>query len=90
MQRILEMKHIKEIRKALKIKQSDFSKKLGIDQSNFSNIENGKLIISRIPEIIEQSMVILEPELTKHIIKKELELKFFKDALEIHKERKIR
>lgn len=62
-----EMKDIKYLRKLVKVKQFILAEELGIEQSNYSNIENGKLVTSKINEIKANAVKILLPILEKQI-----------------------
>ena len=67
------MNDIKVLRQKVKVKQRVLAKQLGIEQSNYSNIENGKLITSKIPEIRRRALEILLPKLDSLVIEKSLE-----------------
>lgn len=67
------MNDIKVLRKKVGMKQCVLAKELGVEQSNYANIENGKLITSKIPEIRQKALEILLPKLDHLIIEKELE-----------------
>lgn len=68
------MKSIKKARKICRISQTIFAYRLGIDQSNYCNIENGKLILKTIPELKKNAVSILLPELDSIIASKYKEL----------------
>jgi len=58
---------IKNLRKATGMKQFILAEKLGIEQSNYSNIENGKLITGKIQNIVSEAEKILLPLLENKI-----------------------
>ena len=68
------MKSIKKARKICRISQTIFAYRLGVDQSNYCNIENGKLILNTIPELKKKAVSILLPELDSIIALKSEEL----------------
>jgi len=61
------IEQIKNLRKATGMKQYILAEKLGIEQSNYSNIENGKLITGKIQNIVSESEKILLPLLENKI-----------------------
>jgi transcriptional regulator with XRE-family HTH domain len=68
------IEQIKELRKATGMKQTVLAEKLGIEQSNYSNIENGKLITNKIQNIILEAEKILLPLLENKIFYTQTEL----------------
>ena len=68
------MKLIKEARKACKIKQFHLAKIMSIDQSNYSNIENGILVLRSIESVKKKAASILLPKLSDVISDKQKEL----------------
>lgn len=68
------MESIKKARKICRITQTEFAKRLNVDQSNYSNIENGKLILKTIPTLRKVAISILVPELDYIIALKSKEL----------------
>ncbi len=57
------MREIKQARKICKITQSEFAKMLNMDQSNYCNIENDKLMPNNILELKNLAISILLPGL---------------------------
>ncbi len=72
--KIQNMESIKKARKICSITQTEFAKRLNVDQSNYSNIENGKLILNTIPTLRKVAISILVPELDYIIALKAKEL----------------
>ena len=72
------METVKLIRQTLRIKQYEFAKLLGSQQTNYSKIENGVLI----PKIREKAFEILKPELKIAIEEIEERLEFLKQLYE--------
>jgi len=68
------IEQIKNLRKATGMKQFALADKLNIEQSNFSNIEKGKLITSKIQSIVLKAEKILLPLLDNKILEAEREL----------------
>lgn len=68
------VEQIKNLRKATGMKQFVLAEKLNIEQANYSNIENGKLITSKIQDIILEAEKILLPLLDNKILDTEREL----------------
>jgi DNA-binding XRE family transcriptional regulator len=62
------MKDIKKLRKICKLSQIELAYELGIEQSNYCNIENGKLIPNNLAEIRQKAIKILMPLLDLKII----------------------
>lgn len=62
------MERVKRLRKEVGMKQYILAEKLGIEQSNFANIENGRWIPGNIRETEERAVKILKPLLTKKIL----------------------
>jgi predicted transcriptional regulator len=58
---------VKTVRKAVGMKQYFLAELLRIEQSNYANMENGKLITSRLQEVVESALVILIPMLEEDI-----------------------
>jgi len=61
------MEIVKELRKKLKVKQYVLANTLGIQQANYANIENGKLIPNNLDEIKEKALNELKPFLNQKI-----------------------
>ena len=79
------MENIKWCRKKLKISQKELANALGMDQYNYCNIENGKLILNSIPNLKRRAIDFLLPRLKSKvsIMKNEiLELEVMIEALE--------
>lgn len=57
------IEQIKNLRKEVGLKQYVLAEMLYVEQSNYANIENGKLVTSKIPNIIEKAEEILVPML---------------------------
>lgn len=57
------IEQIKNLRKEVGIKQYVLAEMLCIEQSNYANMENGKLITGKLNEIIEKAETILIPML---------------------------
>lgn len=76
------MKKIKEIRELVGMKQGDLANALGIQQSNYSAMENERLIIPSAGTIKERALKILLPMLYEVIQKKEQELNDLKELYE--------
>lgn len=76
------MKDVKQLRKVCKVSQVQMANDLGIDQSNYCNIENGKLIPNNLEEIKEKAIDILYPTFIKILLVKNSELYNLK---ELHK-----
>lgn len=57
------IEQIKNLRKEVGLKQYVLAEMLCVEQSNYANIENGKLVTSKIPNIIEKAEEILVPML---------------------------
>jgi len=68
------MEIVKQLRKKLKVKQYVLANTLGIQQANYANIENGKLIPNNLDEIKEKALNELKPFLVKKIKDTEAEL----------------
>jgi DNA-binding XRE family transcriptional regulator len=62
------MKDIKKLRKICKLSQIELAYELGIEQSNYCNIENGKLIPNNLDEIKKKAIKILLPLLDLKIL----------------------
>ncbi len=61
-------KDIKKLRKICKLSQIELAEHLGIEQSNYCNIENGKLIPNNLDEIKQKAIKILLPLLDLKMI----------------------
>lgn len=64
----ITINHVKVIRKEVGMKQYVLAEMLNIEQSNYANIENGKLIPNKIPDIIHDALTILIPKLDEKIL----------------------
>lgn len=88
------MELVKNIRKCVGIKQVEMAESLGIDQSNYCNIENGKLIPNNISEIKEKALDILLPKLSNRIHIEETKLNAFyllrDEALQANKKQTLK
>ncbi len=62
------MEKVKRLRKEVGMKQSELAFNLGYCQSNYSKIENGKLITNTMPKLEEDAVKILKPLLIKKIL----------------------
>lgn len=62
------MKDVKKLRKICALSQIELANELGIEQSNYCNIENGKLIPNNLAEIRQKAINILMPLLDLKII----------------------
>ena len=76
------MNKIKEARKLCKITQTEFAKRLNIEQSNYCNIENGKFLVNTIQELKKKASSILVTELDTLITLKQRELSDIKKLRE--------
>lgn len=65
---------IKNLRKTVGMKQFALANLVGQNQSNYANIENGKLITEKVPKIIEDAKLILLPMLDEKIFNAQLKL----------------
>jgi len=65
MKRTIE--HIKVLRKEVGLKQCILAEMLCIEQSNYANMENGKLVTNKIPNIVDKAEKILVPMLEAKI-----------------------
>jgi len=74
----LTMNHVKVVRKEVGMKQYVLAEMLNVDQSNYANIENGKLITSKVPDIIHNALSILIPELDNKILETKLQNAYLK------------
>lgn len=63
----LTMNHVKVVREEVGMKQCDLAKKLKINQSNYANMEKGKLFTKKIPNIINEALLILVPKLDEKL-----------------------
>lgn len=61
------MEIVKLLRKKLKVKQYVIANTLGLQQANYANIENGKLIPNNLDEIKEKALNELKPFLNQKI-----------------------
>lgn len=77
------MRQVKEIRKLVGMKQYVLASILGIEQSNYANMENGKLHTNYIPMLRDKALSILKPQLQVLIEEKERELKNLNNLLKI-------
>jgi DNA-binding XRE family transcriptional regulator len=68
------MEHVKLLRKAVGIKQHKMAEMLNIDQSNYCNIENGRLVPLNLDAIKQRCLNVLLPEIDKLIQKKNEEI----------------
>jgi len=59
----ITMEHVKTVRKTVGMKQYVLAEMLNIEQSNYANMENGKLVTSKIDGIIHSALEILIPKL---------------------------
>lgn len=75
------MNRLKQLRKICGTTQEELARKIGIEQSNYCNIENGILIPRNIEEIKIKAFEILKPRLLDVIKDKEKELKTLTDFL---------
>lgn len=78
------MKDVKELRKAVGMKQCDLAQKLGIGQSNYSNMENGKMITNKLEEIKRRAFDVLLPLLEEKVQTKQQELYSLWEILTSH------
>ena len=67
------MKDIKVIRKICGIKQYEFAKMMGIEQSNYANIENGRMVPKSLDSIKDKAKGILKPLLEDVFLEKSKE-----------------
>lgn len=74
------METIKKVRKICKITQSDMANWIGMNQTNFSKVENGILIPRNINSLKVKCVNILTPYLELTIKAKEYELSQLKSA----------
>lgn len=75
------MKVVKELRKQLKLKQTELADMLGIQKANYCNMENGRLVPKNIEEIENRAFDALESECEKQIISEESKLARLKQTL---------
>jgi len=68
------MKEVKELRLICGIKQFQLAEKLGIEQSNYANMENGRLIPKNIAQLQGKAFKILKPYLQDRISDAEIAL----------------
>ena len=61
------MKEVKSIRKMCGITQREVSEYIGINQSNYCNMENGKLKPNNLDQIQKKAMIFLQPKLEEAI-----------------------
>lgn len=61
------MHEVKVLRKAVNMKQYVLAEKLGVEKSNYANMENGKLITNKLPEIKKKAIGILLPMLKSKV-----------------------
>lgn len=66
---------VKNLRKVVNVKQYELAASLGIEQSNYCNIENGKLIPNNIADIQKRAIDYLLPLLELKIKLIEVDLK---------------
>lgn len=78
----LTIDHVKLIRKEVGIKQYVLAEMLNIEQSNYANLENGKLITKKLPDIIHNALLILVPELDKKITETNTKKEYLKTLRE--------
>lgn len=64
------MEDVKTLRISLGVKQIKIAELLGINQANYNNIENGRLVPKNISEIRRESLKKLMP----YVLAKELEI----------------
>lgn len=50
------MKLVKQFRKELKIKQQEMAKRLNIEQGNYCNMENGRLVPKGIEDVEQRAL----------------------------------
>jgi len=65
MKRTIEQ--IKNLRKEVGLKQYVLAEMLNIEQSNYANMENGKLVTGKLPDIVYNAEQILLPMLDASI-----------------------
>lgn len=75
----LEMSDVKLLREALNVKQFHISGRLGLNQSNYANVENGRLLPKNIQEIKIKALNLLLPYLDLKINNTEKHLVALKD-----------
>lgn len=63
----LTMNHVKLVREEVGMKQCDLAERLKINQSNYANMEKGKLVTKKIPNIINEALLILIPKLDQKL-----------------------
>ncbi len=68
------MHEVKVLRKAVNMKQYVLAQQLGLDQSNYANMENGKLFTNKLPEIKQKAVKIILPLLKQKVDKIKLDL----------------
>lgn len=76
------MKSIKKARKICNITQTEFAACLNMDQSNYCNIENGKMLVNSLPSIKKRAIDLLIPKLDSVLAEKEKELSELKQLRE--------
>jgi len=69
---------VKIIRKKVRMKQYVLAEMLNIEQSNYANMENGKLITNKLPDIIHNALSILIPKLEKEILMTKSDYEYLK------------
>jgi len=74
----LTMNHVKVVRKEVGMKQYVLAEMLNVEQSNYANIENGKLITNKVPDIIHNALTILIPELDVKLAEANLKHSYLK------------
>ena len=68
------MNDIKKLRKLVGIRQFDMAEKLGMEQGNYCNLENGRYIPLNLDKIHFKCLEVLLPELDNLIFSKRKEL----------------
>jgi len=68
------MEIIKELRLELGVKQSYLAQELGLNQGNYSKLENGNLFQNNMSEIEAKAIKILKPMLIKKLISAQSEV----------------
>jgi len=62
------MELVKQIRKEVGVKQYVLAERLGVNQGNYANIENGKLIPNNLEQIEKSALMFLKPLLLNKIV----------------------
>jgi DNA-binding XRE family transcriptional regulator len=70
-----QMESIKKARKICRITQSKLADSLGMEKSNYCNVENGKLILNTLPDLKKKAIDIILPKLALLISEKDNELR---------------